>query len=142
MSEASLWTSIRNNIGQRGHFTRIEFNPEAGVPDVDYCLKGEEGKIELKYIARAPSRDNTQVFGEHGLRDSQIAWIHTRVRHGGRVWILAQIDRGLYLVPGTQCRYFNSLPLHLIAKASHWSAMFPITPNDWMGLVVALKERF
>ncbi|MDZ4344186.1 MAG: hypothetical protein U1E51_17340 [Candidatus Binatia bacterium] len=142
MSEASLWDSIRNHVGHRGHFTRIEFNPEAGVPDVDYCLKSEEGKIELKYIDAAPARASTQVFGDGGLRDSQIAWIFTRVRHGGRVWILPQIGRELYLVPGKECRRFNSMPLHLIRKAAVWSAAMPITSTDWEDLLIALRSRF
>lgn len=141
MSEATLWDRIRNTIGHRGHFARIEFNPDAGIPDVTYCVKGEEGFIELKYTDSAPARESTAVFTNGGLRTSQVGWIHKRVKVGGRVWILPQIGDELLLIPGRHCRVFNGMTLHLLRKAASWSASAPIGPGDWEGLLDALKER-
>ena len=141
MSEHNLWVRIRSNIGHRGHFVRMEFNPEAGIPDVDYCIKGTEGKIELKYAAAAPVRLNTAVFTNGGLRDAQVAWIYTRVRYGGRVWILPQIGELLYLVPGKYCRQFNNMTLHQIEKASAWASdERQISAKDWHQLLAILAE--
>jgi hypothetical protein len=140
-SEHNLWTRIRTNIGHRGHFVRMEFNPEAGIPDVDYCIKGTEGKIELKHTAIVPARANTAVFTNGGLRDAQIAWIYTRVRHGGRVWILSQIGELLYIVHGDYCRQFNRMTLHQIEKASAWaSTERQIPAEDWNQLLAVLAE--
>lgn len=139
MSEHTLWNRIRDNIGYRGHFTRLEFNPEAGIPDVDYCIKGIEGKIELKYTSTAPARADTAVFKNGGLRDAQIIWIYQRVKHGGRAWILPQIGEELYLVPGSECRAFNAMTLHQIRKASVWSARPPLTPVIWGDLTCYLR---
>lgn len=140
MSEHNLWVRLRTNIGHRGHFVRMEFNPEAGIPDVDYCIKGVEGKIELKYTATAPKRSNTSVFTTGGLRSAQEAWIYTRVRHGGRVWILPQIGDRLFLVPGKHGREFNSMTLHQIDKAAVWSTAGRLADrDDWNDLVFYLK---
>lgn len=138
MSEHSLWERIRNNIGHRGHFTRLEFNPEAGVPDVDFCIKGVEGKIELKYTGAAPARADTPVFKHGGLRDPQVIWIYTRWRHGGNVFVLPQIGDELLLVPGSEARRFNALTLHALRKASTWSNRGAMTPAIWGDLTAAL----
>jgi len=138
MSESSLWDRIRNNIGHTAHFSRIEFTPEAGIPDVTFCSHGVEGFIELKHCHEAPKRANTRVFGSEGLRDSQIIWIYRRVKHGGRVWILPQIDESLYLVEGRHCRVFNEMTLHQIEKASTWSSGGRMSAQLWVDLADAL----
>lgn len=141
MSEHTLWTRLRENIGHHGHFTRLEFNPEAGIPDVDYCVKGGEGKIELKYIDRAPVRVDTAVFHTGGLRDAQVIWIHTRVRHGGRVFVLPQVGGELLLIPGSYARTFNAMTLHQLEKASIWAAGGSgINVADWRRLSACLGK--
>lgn len=142
MSESRLWDRLRGAIGRSGHFVRLEFNPEAGIPDVDYCVRGEEGKIELKYADRRPSREGTAVFTTGGLRDPQVVWIYQRVRHGGRVWILPQIGDRLFLVPGSYCRMFNAMTHHQIEKAAVWSNEHRmISTLEWSTLVNSLRKR-
>ena len=142
MSESRLWDRLRGAIGRSGHFVRLEFNPEAGIPDVDYCVHGEEGKIELKHVNRRPSREGTAVFTNGGLRDQQVVWIHQRVRHGGRVWILPQIGERLFLVPGSYCRGFNGMTYHQIEKVAVWSNNERvIMPEEWANLVLCLRSR-
>jgi hypothetical protein len=141
MSEHALWKRIRDKIGHVGHFSRLEFNPEDGIPDVDYCIQGEEGKIELKHAHEFPMRSTTRVFGPHGLRDAQVVWIYTRIRHGGRAWILAQVDTTLFLVPGTHCRTFNEMTEHQLGKASVWTAKGAITIEEWQQFIKLLKGR-
>lgn len=136
MSEANLWQNIRTNIGHRGHFSRIEFNSTGGYPDLSYCIKGIEGHAELKYIDRAPVRMTTPVFtDDHGLRPSQIAWIHTRIKHGGRVMIVAQVGDIVFVVPGTEYRRFNQLTYFQLSKAALWYAA-----PEWDGLLKALTR--
>lgn len=140
MSEASLWDRIRDNVGHMGHFARLEFIPEAGIPDVDFCVRGVEGKIELKFRGDEPARDGTPVFKHKGIRDSQLAWIHTRVRHGGRVWIFAQVHRTLYLVPGARVRDFNQLNLLELAQAATWLGNDRMGTKGWYEFVDALAR--
>lgn len=134
MSEHNLWERFRNNLGHTGHLTRIEYNVVDGVPDVSFCFGGKEGYIELKFCDAFPARPTSMVFGGEGLRDSQVAWIHTRVRHGGRVWILAQVDDMIFLVHGRHCRKFNRMTAFQIKKAADWETPATMTWNDWREL--------
>lgn len=136
MSEANLWKRIRDNVGHRGHFSRIEFNPTDGYPDTSYCIKGEEGHMELKYVERAPARENTPCFGDqHGLRPAQIGWIHTRIKHRGRVYIVGGVGDLILVVPGTECRAFNQMTYFQLGKAG-----LVIAQGDWEGFLAALKR--
>lgn len=70
----------------RSHFERIENLVGVGTPDVDYCIAGVPGKIELKYTPGDPARPTTAVLGRtHGMRRSQIVWAVRRMMAGGRV---------------------------------------------------------
>lgn len=138
MSEHRLWLNVRNNIGHVGHFTRIEFNVIAGIPDVSYCIAGAEGYCELKYREDLPARITTQVFGREGLREDQEIWISERVRHAGRVYILAQAEDRVFLIPGKYASEFNSMTLHQLSKASSWETE-SLRTVDWLQLVKALR---
>jgi hypothetical protein len=135
MSEAALWQRIRAAVGHRGHFSRIEFNPTEGYPDTSYCIRGEEGHMELKYVASAPARENTPCFGVHGLRPAQVAWIHTRCKHGGRVYIVGGVGNVLVIVPGTEARRFNAMTFFQLGKVGA-----VISPGDWNGFLDALRQ--
>lgn len=135
MSEANLWDRIREGTKNRAHFSRIEFNPTEGYPDTSYCIRGIEGHAELKWIDAPPARINTACFGDkHGLRPAQIGWIHTRVKHGGRVFIVAGVGQIILVVPGAYCRTFNSMTYFELGKAGE-----TISPGDWDGFLRALR---
>lgn len=136
MSEADLWTTTRKAIGHTGHFTRVENAVAAGMPDVDFCIRGIEGRLELKHRADEPARIETPVFKHKGLRESQLLWIRTRVKHGGRVFILAEVAGSRWLLPGSVADDFNDMTLFEIGKASIWG--HPPRRPDWPGLVEAL----
>src|SRR4051812_2332407 len=60
------------------HWTVVETGFVApGVPDTNACRDGVEFWIEFKRTATR----------RIAFREFQPAWIHTRIRHGGRVWI-------------------------------------------------------
>lgn len=138
MSEDALWDRIRRNVGHRGHFTRIEYNPTAGVPDVQYVIKGVEGWLELKFREDTPVRAETPAFLHGGLRDDQIAWNYTHHRHGGRAYVLAQVENALLLVSSAYARRFNVMTMHQLHKASVWSTVVKV---DWNGLVKHLTGK-
>lgn len=136
MSESSFWNLLRTKIGMVGHFERVENAVGDGTPDVSYCISGVEGWIELKSRTKAPARTTTSVFIEKGLRDSQVGWAKTRLRHGGNIWILARVGRMSYLVHGEHCEVFNTWTLAELTRNAHWSGA-----GNWVGLVAMLRTR-
>jgi len=118
MSEHTLWNRIRESIGHKGHFVRIEFNPTAGTPDVNYCVAGCEGWIELKHISKKPGRAGTPVFGRKGLRDEQVSWIRRRLKNQGRAFVCAQVGRVILLHEGRYAREYNSMPWSVLLQTN------------------------
>lgn len=71
------------------HFERVENTVNDGTPDVDWCIAGVAGKIELKFAQDHPVRTATPVLGsaQKGLRRSQVIWNAKRAAAGGRVFL-------------------------------------------------------
>lgn len=95
MNEAGFWSdSLRpklithcQRLKYRHHFERVENAVALGTPDVDYCIHGVAGKIELKFSPTHPARDTSMVLGSiHGLRRSQIVYAARRTWCGGLIW--------------------------------------------------------
>jgi len=74
MSESALWKHMKKNIGHLGHFSRVESHEtSSGIPDVDYCIRGVEGHIELKFArGKIPK-----------IRGTQVRWFRDRAKQGG-----------------------------------------------------------
>lgn len=106
MDEAGFWsTKLRPNLvkscqglGLRHHFERVENMVADGTPDVDFCIDGVAGKIELKYSDYHPG-DTAQVLGRiHGLRRSQIIYASQRMWAGGLIWCCIGTPQAVWLV--------------------------------------------
>lgn len=84
---------------ERAHFQSVEtFSTGRGVPDLNYCIDGTEGWIELKDVKRGWK----PIF-----QAEQIGWMERRVRNGGKVFVAVRvrIDRdALYIFPGGKSR--------------------------------------
>lgn len=86
-SEHSLWQYIRIGMQHAGDMVRIEAPEQgAGAPDVNYCLRGVEGNVELKYCDE--QRNGFEV------RATQYRWFQRRMEAGGNGWILAEYEGG------------------------------------------------
>lgn len=93
MSEKRLWDYIRTNIGTKGHFDRIESGLTVqGRPDVNYCINGVVGDIELKVYDKKK--------GGLCFRPAQITWMKKRMAAGGRVFAIGRFDKTFYVVRG------------------------------------------
>lgn len=103
MSEKALWTKFRQHLTAHkvpGRWQRVENGVAAGMPDVNYCVEGREGWIELKHGA-IPAREDTVVFkSQRGLDQEQVNWHFDQHRNGGVSWVLIQLNRRFFLVPG------------------------------------------
>ena len=85
MTEKRLWQTVKDGLDHAGHLDRIESHSTSqGRPDVNYCIDGCMGDIELKIFDKRK--------GGLVLRANQNAWFCNRVRHNGRCFILARYD--------------------------------------------------
>lgn len=122
MAEHDLWHRLRDAGKKFGHFERIENMVGRGRPDVNYCVVGVEGNIELKQIARWPKKPETVVEVDHFTPQQRI-WIRTRLSAQGRVYVLLEVVSPVphyYLLPGSWCcGYLGvSATRDMIAKAA------------------------
>lgn len=83
MSESRLWLELYGGMANSWHASRVEsHSTSAGIPDVDYCINGVEGHLELKY-----SKSNKPPE----IRNTQIKWHTKRRENGGRSYILTKM---------------------------------------------------
>jgi len=85
--ESALWKLVKRKIEAPGrHLVRVENPIGAGTPDVNYCIHGVEGWIELKEVNCFPKRASTVVKIGH-YTPQQRLWIRRRGMSGGMVFL-------------------------------------------------------
>jgi len=84
-----MWHRLKQKFSHAGHWQRIEDGINRGIPDVNYCIRGVEGWIELKEIANWPRRVNTPVVFR--WEKEQRFWARRRGKAGGLVWLLLAV---------------------------------------------------
>lgn len=86
--EQKMWQELGPLLRPYGHFERVENAFGSGMPDVNYCIQGREGWIELKARERWPLSPVAPVTLAH-YTPQQMRWARRRVRAGGKVlWLL------------------------------------------------------
>jgi hypothetical protein len=115
--ERKLWEWLSGNV-PLGQFSRIESGATCpGFADVDYILEsGHQGVMELK--AKDTRTEVPFKNQDDGIHKSQKRWIRERVRCGGRVFIIAQVDEYIYCLPGSYVAQFNGSTLRELTKHS------------------------
>lgn len=80
-NEAEFSKFVRSIInGHGGHVSQVEAHASAaGIPDLDYCIEGKEGHIELKYMS---------INHVPRIRPSQFLWMKKRMAAGGTPFFL------------------------------------------------------
>lgn len=104
MSEYDLAGEIVDGIHsvvRDAHLSLVESPLSSpGIPDVDFCINGIEGHIELKFSRRQDCPH---------IRPSQVKWFKARCKAGGNPWLFTKIDRQgcapLYLLHAGQVVY-------------------------------------
>ena len=133
MIEKDLWKKVQRGFGQvidgvGGRMDRVENGVIEGMPDVSTTAAGIDVWIELKYVAKWPSRANTRVLGDKGLRAEQINWHLRHKRAGGRSYILMGIGKEIYLADGMYAKEVNSWVSEEWFKLGHkvtgWNDMY------------------
>lgn len=108
MAERDLWATMRDKVATHGHFERIENMVGIGRPDVNYCVNGFEGNIELKQVPAWPVKSEKVLEIKH-FSPQQRLWIRKRVAAGGRVYVLLEVVRPVptyFLFAGAWARTF------------------------------------
>lgn len=111
---------------------RIENIVGVGNPDVNYCIEGIEGWIEIK-APKEPVRAYTPLFGSnHRLSQDQKNWFLRQKNCGGKGYVLIVTDKNRWiLIDG--CKHadsINSLTIEALEKISLHNCVKP-SQADW-----------
>lgn len=119
MSEKTLWNRLRAEIQRQklgGRWQRVENGVATGMPDVNFCINGLEGWIELKH-GKKPIKGDTIVFkSQRGMEQAQVNWHFDQHRNGGVSWILIQLDKAFFAVKGADAARVNVMSMDEMAK--------------------------
>ena len=119
---------------------RIENLVVAGQPDINYCIEGIEGWVELK-SPKEPKRISTPLFGSnHKLSIDQRNWFLRQKNAEGIGFILIATDVRWILIDGKNADIVNTATVDYLVKIARWWALKPIGPEYWLGLKAALSN--
>jgi hypothetical protein len=137
--ESVLRKYITAGLKDYGHIVAVENVVFPGHPDIDYCIAGQSGHIELKKLDAWPVRTDTPVRIPHYTAQQRL-WLKERYDAMGRVFLLVKVMReyflfdmptALYICDWSQqewrdnaCMYWKNItPWEDLARRLRW-------PND------------
>lgn len=88
-----------------------------GVPDVNYCVAGCEGWIEMKRISGWRAR----------VSPEQVGWAERRIRAGGRVLVAIRRRDEMAMFSGLQLRVLRKHDVRDVHPVGEWSG----GPSGW-----------
>lgn len=142
MTETVDWKNLRAKLSHKtkDRFERIENLMVDGMFDINYCIEGVEGWIELK-APKEPKRDSTPLFGSnHKLSIEQRNWCKTQKDAGGIAWILISTDNCWILIDGKHADEINSMTVTELTYHANWHTSKPVRDkNEWKRLKQELK---
>jgi hypothetical protein len=135
MTEKKDYGILRDNMPVHGdRIDRIENVVGVGTPDINFCIEGVEGWIELK-SPREPKRASTRLFGSnHKLSQDQMNWFLKQEKAGGNGFVLIATDKRWMLIEGWYADDVNKMTLAELIIISRWTAPKPITRREWKKL--------
>ena len=141
MSETNLWKWLSESVLPEGHYSRIESPDTApGFPDVHYQIRDDiSGTLELKF-ARRPNARVPFKNERDGLHKSQKVWIRQELHHGGTVWIVAQVQDWIFVIPGRYAERFNGASVRELESMSSVILNRKRTPEAARDMYHTLKE--
>lgn len=146
--ESKAYERLREKICRpTDRFERIENGLVDGMPDVNYCMAGCEGWIEIK-CPEIPVKSSTALFsGNHPLSVAQANWFlaQHRARGRGALFIVTSIEL-LLLHGGTVGREgvkINAMTLAELHDIALWHAIprgGQVAQESWFELRDALTR--
>lgn len=138
MSEKQEYQLLKKNMPQ-GHdrLDRIENLAGTGTPDLNYCIDGVEGWIEMK-SATERFKPNSKLL-KHKLSQDQMNWFLKQRNAGGRAYILIVTDLRWILIDGMHADHINDFDVNRLIAISDWWSPKPVLNAFWNELRKALK---
>lgn len=135
MSEKTDFNLLRKHMARHGdRLERVENVVGVGTPDVNYCIDGVEGWIELK-SPKEPLRAYSKLFADnHKLNQSQRNWFLRQRNAGGRGYILICTDKRWMLIDGKHADCINKLTAAQLLQIACWRGHKPIDKSIWRDL--------
>lgn len=109
MSEARLWSYLRDGVGPLWEAQRHEDRHSTGIPDVSYSTD-HHGWIELKYLPKAPKRADTILKIDHYTAE-QKNWLTRHGKRGGHCFLFMQVEATYMLFGWESAREIGTVPL-------------------------------
>ena len=142
--EARVFERLRERVCRpTDRVQRVENGLVSGMPDVNYCMAGTEGWIEIK-APTEPARDTTALFGSnHQVSIEQINWFHRQHMARGLAWLFIGTKKRLMLINGSRVavaeRKINSMTVVQLERIATWKTLLPTQDAEiWMDLREAL----
>lgn len=129
--ESNVFKRLRERVCRpEDRFERVENGMIDGMPDVNYCIAGAEGWLELK-APKVPKLGATRLLGgSEPFKVDQANWFLRQRRARGRCALFIATDVALLLIPGdTAARLgikLNEFSLDELRMHSDWTADLPI----------------
>lgn len=144
MSEKIAYKTLREKVfSHRGdcRVDRVENELVVGMFDVNYCIAGIEGWIEIK-APTEPKRSSTPLFGSnHKLSQDQLNWCLRETKAGGNAWVLIKTDKRWLLIAGSKADVVNKLTINELIFVSEWHQIIPIKGTEpWNELLKILAN--
>lgn len=131
MSEAAAYKRLKEYVCRpRDRFQRIENGLGAGMPDVNYCIMGVEGWIEIKQPDE-PKRPTTPLLhSQHQVSVEQANWLLAQAQAGGVGWLFIATKQRLLFIPGAEVGRrgirINQMTVHQLEGISSWKTLVPV----------------
>lgn len=141
MSESNAYKNFRDNVLLPGdRIDRVENAIVSGMPDINFCISGTEGWIELKSPIE-PKRSSTKLFGSnHKISQDQKNWFKRQLKAGGIAWLLISTDKRWMLISGRYIDEINDLTVEQLQQISKWHTTKPIRGREeWKNLQTILE---
>lgn len=140
MSEKQEYQHLKKNMPQ-GHdrLDRIENIAGIGTPDINYCIEGVEGWIEMK-SARERSRPNSKLL-KHKLIQGQMNWFLKQRNAKGRAYILIATDLRWILIDGRFADRINDFSVGQLLENADWWSRKPVPNFSWNALRDVLRGK-
>ena len=143
MSEKSDWVLLRDKMKfyPRDRWDRMENGVGVGMPDINFCMNGKEGWIEIKSPTE-PKRPDTPLFGSnHPVSQEQKNWFKRQALAGGRAYVLIGTDKRWLLIHGKHADAVNILTVDDLIGIAEWFALKPVRDiMAWSNLREALTK--
>ena len=142
MTEQNDYKRLRMNMKQpMDRLERIENVVGIGTPDINFCIEGMEGWVEMK-SPTTPKKKGTPLFGSnHKLSQDQKNWFKKQCNAKGNGYILICTKPRWMLIDGCWADKVNDLTVPELIKLSAWHASVPIYSGQWSTLREVLQCR-